>query len=145
MTALADLGPREAAERLLAEQDDAAWLSAFAAELDQRLAGSQLARVMSLWQLSRSELGRLFGVSRQAATKWLDDGVPADRVAAVADLAASTDLLAHHLKRDRIGAVVRRPAENLGGRSLLDLVADGRTAEALEATRQMFAFGDSHT
>lgn len=144
MTSLAELDPREAAERLVAEQADATWLSTFAAELDRRLTGEQLRRVVSLWQLSRSELGRLFGVSRQAVTKWLDEGLPTERVQEVAHLAAISDLLVRYLKRDRISAVVRRPAANLSGRSLLDLVAEGRTAEALEATRLMFSFDDLH-
>ena len=144
MTTLSTLDPREAARRLVTEQGDAGWLSAFADELDRRLAREQLTRVMAVWQLSRSELGRLFGVSRQAVTKWLHDGVPAERLPQVADLAATSDLLVRYLKRDRISAVVRRPAPNLDGRSLLDLVMDGRTAEALAAARRMFAFGDLH-
>lgn len=141
---LAHLDPRQAARRLVREQSDATWLASFAEELDRRLATEQLARVMALWKLSRSEFGRLFGVSRQAVTKWLTEGVPVDRVQQVADLAAATDLLAHHLKRDRIPAVVRRPAARLGGVSLLDLVGDGRSGEALAATRRMFSFGDAH-
>ena len=144
MTVHTGLDPRAAAQRLVTEQADVTWLSTFAAELDRRLAGEQLGRVMSLWHLSRSELGLLFGVSRQAATKWLSDGVPADRVQGVADLAAITDVLVHYLKRDRISAVVRRPSSRLSGRSLLDLVGDGRTGEALQAARLMFAFGDAH-
>jgi hypothetical protein len=144
MRTLAELDPREAAARLVAEQDDPTWLSAFAEELDRRLTGEQLGRVLSLWQLSRSDLGRLFGVSRQAATKWLSEGVPPDRVQELADVAAINDLLVRHLKRERVAAVVRRPAPSLSGLSLLDLVGQGRAAEALEATRAMFAFADLH-
>lgn len=142
--ALAQLDPKQAAQRLVEEQSDATWLASFAAELDRRLAPDQLARVMALWKLSRSELGRLFGVSRQGVTKWLDEGVPAERVEQVADLTAMNDLLVRYLKRDRIAAVVRRAAPNLGGVSLLDLVATGRSDKALAATQQMFSFGDAH-
>lgn len=141
---LAQLDPKQAAQQLVEEQSDATWLASFAAELDRRLATDQLARAMTLWKLSRSELGRLFGVSRQGVTKWLDEGVPAERVEQVADLTAMTDLLVRYLKRDRIAAVVRRAAPNLGGVSLLDLVAAGRSDKALAATQQMFAFGDAH-
>ena len=141
---LAQLDPKQAAQQLLEEQSDATWLASFAAELDRRLATDQLTRVMTLWKLSRSELGRLFGVSRQGVTKWLDEGVPAERVQQVADLGAMSDLLMRYLKRDRIAAVVRRPAANLGDVSLLDLVAQGHSREALAATRQMFDFGDAH-
>ena len=52
--------------------------------------------------LSQAEAARLFGVSRQALAKWVHHGIPSDRVRAVSDLAAATDLLVHYLKRDRI-------------------------------------------
>ena len=52
--------------------------------------------------------------------------------------------LERYLKRDRIPAVVRRPAPGLGGASLVELVSSGRAAEALELTRRMFAFTDAH-
>jgi hypothetical protein len=48
-----------------------------------------------------------------AVSKWLEQGVPAERVETVADLAAATDLLVRYLQRDRIPAVVRRPAPAL--------------------------------
>src|SRR5690606_26057487 len=100
--------------------------------------------IMRIWNLSRTELGRMLGVSRQALSKWIDSGVPVDRVAQVADLASITDLLTHYVKRDRIPAVVRRAAPNLGNASLVDLVAEGRTVEAVELTRLMFTFADAH-
>ena len=143
MTTLADLGPREAAAHL-ADQHDEVWLAALAQELDQRLSGRQLDRALRVWGLSRTELGELFGVSRQAVSKWIRDGVPTDRAAQVADVDAITDLLERYLKRDRIPAVVRRRAPGLGDRSLVELVADGHSSEALALTRRMFTFGDLH-
>ena len=41
--------------------------------------GSELARLMAGWQLSISDVARLFGVTRQAVQQWLEDGVPAAR------------------------------------------------------------------
>jgi hypothetical protein len=143
MTVLAGLDPRDAAARLLAEHDDA-WVTKLTDELDRHLSGRRLERVMRLWQLSRAELGELFGVSRQAVSKWITDGVPADRASQVADVTAITDLLDRYLKRDRIPAVVRRQAPRLGGSSLIELVAAGHSSEALRLTRQMFTFTDVH-
>jgi hypothetical protein len=80
-------------------------------------------------------------VTRQAVSKWLTRGVPAERAEEVADLAAATDLLVRHLKRDRVPAVVRRRSPALGGRSLLDLLAASHTREVLEACRAMFDLG----
>ena len=143
MATIAELDPRDAALRLLEERGDA-WVAELAQELDHRLSGRQLDRVLRLWGLSRTELGELFGVSRQAVSKWIRDGVPSDRVATVADVEAITDLLERYLKRDRIAAVLRRRADRLDGHSLLELVTAGRSAEALQLTRQMFTFGDLH-
>ena len=67
----------------------------------------------------------IFGVSRQAVAKWRGSGVPDDRAVALADLAAATDVLERYVRRDRIPAVVRRPATLLGGRSLLELAEAG--------------------
>jgi hypothetical protein len=54
------------------------------------------------------------------------------------DLAAATDELDRRVKRERIPAVVRRPASDLGGRSLLDLALDNRHVEVREAVARMF-------
>lgn len=143
MTALAELDPRDAAARLLAEHDDE-WVVTFTDELDRHLSGRRLARVMRLWHLSRGDLGELFGVSRQAVSKWITDGVPGERAQQVADVDAITDLLDRYLKRDRIPAVVRRGAPRLEGMSLIELVTSGRASEALRLTRQMFTFADLH-
>lgn len=115
-----------------------AWLLELAQELEQQLERDAFTRWLELWGVSDAEAGRLFGVSRQAIAKWRAGGVPRDRLPVMADLAAVTDLLDGFVRRDRIRAVVRRPAEMLRGRSMLDLVGAGRTAELLAATREMF-------
>lgn len=140
-----DRDPQQLADEIVAAHaGESVWLDAFAAALDRRRAGDQLSRVLAAWGLSQSEAARVFGVSRQAVAKWVARGVPRDRVETVTDLAAATDVLVHYLKRDRIPAVVRRSAPALGGRSLLDLVAQGDGRAALAACREMFMFADAH-
>ena len=135
------LDPRDAAARVAEKhRGDRGWLDEFAESLDRHRAGQSFARVLSVWDLSRSEAARHFGISRQALSKWLQHGVPAERTEAIADLAAATDLLVRYLKRDRIPAVVRRPSMELGNRSLLDLLAAGDTRALLVACRSMFDF-----
>ncbi len=130
--------PHDAAEALVAEAPDEGWLRALTDDLDRRLRAEPLERFIALWGLSASDAARAFDVSRQALSKWRRAGVPADRGPALADLAAATDVLDRRVKRERIAAVVRRPAEGLGGRSLLDLAYAGRHGEVLEAVRSMF-------
>lgn len=142
---LGRLTPRAAAERLIeAHGEESEWLDAFSEHLDRQRNAEALERILSVWDLNQSDAARAFGVSRQAISKWLNHGVPAERAAMVADLAAATDLLTHHLKRHRIPAVVRRAAAGLGDRSLLDLLTGGDARAVLDACRAMFAFGEAH-
>ncbi len=155
LTRLVKMPPQKAAEKFVAlrcedspigavpvrraaRADD--WLDEFSARLDALRAGHSLRRTLAVWGLSQSEAARLFGVSRQALHKWLENGPPAEQFARVADLAAATDLLVRHLKRERVPAVVRRPIPALRGKSLLDLLGRGNTKAALEACRDMFDF-----
>ncbi|MHB8452889.1 MAG: hypothetical protein ACYDAQ_20900 [Mycobacteriales bacterium] len=135
--ALLDLSPEQAATALLASATDD-WTLRFRGELDRQGRSGPLRRLMNVWDLSGTAAARLFGVSRQAWAKWLHSGVPPERAVAVADLAAATDVLDRYVRRDRIPAVVRRPAEQLGGRSLLDLAEAGEHRAVLLATRWMF-------
>ena len=130
--------PHYVAEQLIAEAPNLDWLRALTDDLDRKVRTAPLERLLSLWGISHAEAARLFGVSRQAFSKWLRSGIPADRTPAVADLSAATDLLDQRIKRERIPAVVRRPAEMLHGLSLLELAAAGRHAEVRDAVGAMF-------
>jgi predicted transcriptional regulator len=145
MAEVARLDPKAAARRLIEAQTHDDWLDTFAEQLDRQRNAEALARILATWDLNQSDAARIFGVSRQAISKWLNQGVPPDRADSVATLAAATDLLVRHLKRDRIPAVVRRRAPALGGRSLLALVEHRDFHAALAACRDMFAFGEVHS
>ena len=134
--------PEQLAARLVGQHDDA-WLDRFTEAVAAQRAAADLRRFLDAWGLSLTEAARLFGISRQALTKWRDGQIPADRVAAVADLGAATDLLVHHLRRDRIPAVVRRPAAGLGGSTLLEL-AGTDTGAVVAACEEMFDFSRIH-
>lgn len=56
----------------------------------------------------------------------------------MAALAAATELLDRHVKRERIPAVVRRPAANLGGTSLYEMALAGRHKDVRDAVAEMF-------
>ena len=93
--------------------------------LDHQLNASPLQRTVRLWDISATQLGHMFGISRQAASKWLADGAPAARRDQVALLGQATDLLDQWVKRERIPAVVRRPVESLEGRTRLEVALQG--------------------
>ncbi len=121
------------------EKTHRSFLAAAIAELQlAETETSPLAKLQERLALSFEELGALFGVSRQAATKWLRAGVPVARQGKFRDLLALVDLLERKLKRERIPAIVRQPARVYGGKSILEMVAAGRASEVLEATRRAF-------
>ena len=90
--------------------------------------------------LSKTELAKLFGVSRQAAAGWLDEGPPAGREAKAACLAAIADILARRLKPARIPGIVRTPAPVYEGRSMLELIAVDRHEWLLSSVRDSFDY-----
>jgi hypothetical protein len=134
---LTELTPSAAAAVLLRDSDPA-WARRLVDELDRAVRTEPLERLIELWGLSNAAAARTFGVSRQAFSKWLRKGPPADRAGAVADLATATDLLDRYVKRERIPAVVRRGAPALGGRSLVELAEAGDTAAVARAVSEMF-------
>ena len=104
---------------------DADMLRRIVDRLDHQLNAGPLQRTVRLWDISATQLGEMFGISRQAASKWLAEGAPAGRRDQVAILGQATDLLDQWVKRERIPAVVRRPVEVLGGRTRLDVALTG--------------------
>jgi len=127
--------PKEMAEEL-SEIADLEWLRELVDILDRRIRTEPLERLVQLWDLSNAAAARLFGVSRQAFSKWLSNGPPADRADDVASVATITDTLDRYVKRERIPAVVRRSAEALDDRSITEALEAGeytRTARAVQS------------
>jgi hypothetical protein len=100
--------------------------------------GSELARLMAGWQLSISDVARLFGVTRQAVQQWLDDGVPPARQPKLLQILRVGDLLERNLERPRIPAVVRADAGAYGGGSMLEMIAEDRHDDLLESVERSF-------
>ena len=97
-----------------------------------------LRRLMDAFELSKTELGALFGVRRQALDQWLERGVPSERQEKVQTLIAIADLLERKLKPGRLAGVARRPADAYGGKTMLELIVAGRHRELLELVRDSF-------
>jgi hypothetical protein len=103
----------------------------------------RLSRITETFGLSVTELGWLFGVSRNVAAQWLDDGPPSVRQQKVGVVAAIADILATCLKRSRIPGVVRRSAKAYGGMTMLELVEADRHDDLLESVRESFDYADT--
>jgi hypothetical protein len=101
-------------------------------------AGTGLERLLAAWQLSVSDVGRLFGVARQAVQQWLDDGVPPARQPKLLVVLRIADLLERNLLPDRVPAVVRTPASAYGNRSILQAIGDDDHQLVLDAVARSF-------
>ncbi len=108
----------------LTQTHNTAWVAELVAALLEEGVANELPAAQALLGLSDVELGEIFGVSRQAVKGWLSSGIPAARLGAIADFTATAGLLSRNLRMGRIPAAIRRPAANLGGRSLLELAID---------------------
>ena len=101
-------------------------------------AGTGLEHVMAAWQLSVTDVARLFGVARQAVQQWLDDGVPPARQVKLLAVLRVAELLERNLQPERIPAVVRTPARAYGGRSILDAIAGDDHDAVLASVERSF-------
>ena len=106
-------------------------------------AGTGLERLMAAWQLSITDVARLFGVARQAVQQWLDDGVPPARQPKLATILRVADLFDRNLLPDRVPAVVRTPSRAYGNRSILQAVADDDHEAVREAVERSFDWASS--
>jgi hypothetical protein len=97
-----------------------------------------LRRLMDAFELSKTEVGSLFGVRRQAVDQWLERGMPSERQDKVQTLMAIADLLERKLKPGRLAGVARRPADAYGGKTMLEMIAEDRHRELLELVRESF-------
>lgn len=88
-------------------------------------------------QLSKTEMGELFSVSRQAVSEWMDKGIPSGRMRDVSQVLKATSILSRKLKPGRTSLVARRPAAALGGRTLIEAMRDD-PEEALAAIEGSF-------
>lgn len=131
------LAPDEAARELM-ESADIGWLRDLVDALDRQVRTEPLNRLTTLWDLSNAAAARIFGVSRQAFSKWLTSGPPADRVDDVAAVDDITSLLDRYVKRERIPAVVRRPSERFGDETIVDRLESGDYRRTADLVLEMF-------
>jgi hypothetical protein len=131
------VAPDEMARELV-ESADVVWLRNLIDALDRQVRTEPLSRLTKLWDLSNAAAARIFGVSRQAFSKWLISGPPADRADDVSAVDDITSLLDRYVKRERIPAVVRRPSERLEDRTIVERLEAGDYRHTAGLVREMF-------
>lgn len=115
-------------------------VSEFERVVDQVVDGARtpLEELLETFDLSHTDAGRLFGVTRQAIAQWLTHGVPSDRLAKVTTVAQIASLLRHNLVSERIPGIARKTATAYGDRTMLEMIAANDHDRLHELTRQSF-------
>jgi hypothetical protein len=83
-----------------------------------------LARAVAVLGLHDVELVAIFHVSADELARWKRSGVPAERAADVAAVEDVAKRLAVWLEGDPLRSYVRQPRPELGGRPLLQVLAE---------------------
>jgi len=106
----------------------------------EELAGDKtpLGRVSEIFDLNLTNLGRLFGVTRQAILQWTDVGVPSARQGKLGTVLATAELLERKLRPGRVALAARRPADTYGGRTMLEMIEVDLHEELYRSVRDSF-------
>ena len=99
-----------------------------------------LAEVKDTFLLTDTELGKLLGVSRQAVGQWWSRGVPVAQMAEVDRLRELAESIERDVQAARIPAVIRQPAKDLGGLTLLEYVKQNGAVAALDYWMHLMAY-----
>ncbi len=99
-----------------------------------------LAQARDTFLLTDTELGKLLGVSRQAVGQWWSRGVPVAQMAEVDRLRELAEVIARDVQPARIPAVIRQPADDLGGLTLLQYVKQNGAVAALDYWVRLMAY-----
>lgn len=102
-----------------------------------------LDRVQHAFQLTGSELGALFGVTRQAVEQWRVRGVPVQRSADVDRVAEAAAIFTETFIPARVPQIVRTPGRGLHGRTVLEVLATDGAVPVLEYLYGLLNFGSA--
>lgn len=97
-----------------------------------------LVQVAEMFEFSDTELGAIFGVSRQAVSQWQTGEVPTSRMGKLSNILAVGELIERKLKPGMLPVVARRSAAQYGGRTMVEMMELGRDEELRELTEQTF-------
>lgn len=97
-----------------------------------------LDRVAVLFDLTDTDLAKLFGVSRQRVAQWRRDGVPLAHQPKLNTIARIADVLERNLLAERIPGIVRTAASAFGKRTLLEQIAADHHEDALARVEDSF-------
>jgi transcriptional regulator with XRE-family HTH domain len=116
-----------------------------ALELRARARITALDEIRDAFDLSETELGSLFGITRQAVSHWRARGIPPHRSADLDRVAELAEYLGREFLADRLPQIVRTPSrdknDGLGGRTFLDVLRADGVMPIYRHLERLFAYG----
>ena len=111
-----------------------------AAATTHRIGPEALDEIRARFALSEDALAALFAVSRPAIAKWRQRGVPVERAADVDRVRELAGYFGRRFIAARIPQIVRTPGKGLGGKTVLDVIADGDVDRVYAYLENLFSY-----
>jgi len=99
-----------------------------------------LARIAAIFGLSKTETGKLFGISRQAIDEWYAKGVPIGRLGDVERTSDLAEALHRQFKPERVPQIARACLPGLEGRSILATIRECGTVVVFDMLDRAFSY-----
>lgn len=92
--------------------------------------------------LSQAEAGEMLGVSTDTIKRWESDSadIPMEKQSAIVAAEASLQELHSLLRRERLPAAVRRPADLFAGECAIQWILRGRIAEVVDRYEEVLRY-----
>lgn len=99
---------------------------------------SPIERIAQAFELSDTEMGRLFGVSRQAIAQWVEQGIPTARLPKVLSVLSIVDDLERNLRPEIVAGVARQPAPLFKNKTILQMIEADKHLNTADAISRSF-------
>lgn len=101
---------------------------------------TQIAYIREVFGISNTELGKIFGVERQAVAQWSSRGIPPQRSAQFDRIVELGQFLQRRLIPARIPQIVRTPGKGLGGKTVLEVLRSEGVEPIYDYLRMLAAY-----
>ena len=105
-----------------------------------RIGAEAIDQIRSAFGLSTEELASLFHVTRPAVAQWRENGVPVTRGADVDRVRELSQVFLRKFIPARVPQIVRTPGKGLGGKSVLQVIAESGVEPVYAYLERLFAY-----
>jgi transcriptional regulator with XRE-family HTH domain len=115
-------------------------MKALATKTPGRIGAEALDEIRDAFGLSTEALASLFHVTRPAVQQWRTNGIPVTRAADVDRVRELSEVFLRKFIPARVPQIVRTPGKGLGGKSVLEVVAESGVEPIYAYLERLFAY-----